>query len=172
VPNSSRHRPHSRVSRQLAEDTRVNAHRKGVHSNFAISHPIAVDVTIKSFQVQKRGDEMAQIGESMEADEIRAEQAVKYLAAPRQDSEQRPLNRGLATGGIDATTRCNEQQAKRQYEHIKESAKKRGRSTKRAKEIAARTVNKQRRQSGQAKSTTRSGGKRRTSRGKGGSKKR
>ena len=39
----------------------------------------------------------------------------------------------------------------RQYEHIKESAKKRGRSTKRAKEIAARTVNKERRQSGQTK---------------------
>ncbi len=32
---------------------------------------------------------------------------------------------------------------KRQYEHIKDSAKKRGTSTKRAKEIAARTVNKQ-----------------------------
>ena len=31
----------------------------------------------------------------------------------------------------------------RQYEHIKESEKKEGRSTKRAKEIAARTVNKQ-----------------------------
>ncbi|HVL69256.1 MAG TPA: hypothetical protein VM364_18500 [Vicinamibacterales bacterium] len=40
---------------------------------------------------------------------------------------------------------------KRQYEHIKESAKKRGRSTKRAKEIAARTVNKQRREAGQTK---------------------
>lgn len=44
---------------------------------------------------------------------------------------------------------------KRQYEHIKESAKKRGRSTKRAKEIAARTVNKQRRKSGQTKGGTR-----------------
>lgn len=31
----------------------------------------------------------------------------------------------------------------RQYEHIKESELKEGRSTKRAKEIAARTVNKQ-----------------------------
>ena len=41
---------------------------------------------------------------------------------------------------------------KRQYEHIKESAKKRGKSTRRAKEIAARTVNKQRAQSGQTKS--------------------
>lgn len=40
---------------------------------------------------------------------------------------------------------------KRQYEHIKQSARKRGKSTRRAKEIAARTVNKQRRQSGQAK---------------------
>lgn len=41
---------------------------------------------------------------------------------------------------------------KRQYEDIKESAKKRGQSTKRAKEIAARTVNKQRAKSGQTKS--------------------
>jgi hypothetical protein len=40
---------------------------------------------------------------------------------------------------------------KRQYEHIKDSAKKRGKSTGRAKEIAARTVNKQRRQSGETK---------------------
>jgi hypothetical protein len=31
----------------------------------------------------------------------------------------------------------------RQYEHIKASAKRKGRSTKRAKEIAARTVNKE-----------------------------
>ena len=37
----------------------------------------------------------------------------------------------------------------RQYEHIKKSAKKRGKSTSRAKEIAARTVNKQRRQHGE-----------------------
>jgi hypothetical protein len=39
----------------------------------------------------------------------------------------------------------------RQYEHIKASAKKRGTSTKRAKEIAARTVNKQRAEAGQTK---------------------
>jgi hypothetical protein len=38
---------------------------------------------------------------------------------------------------------------KRQYEHIKESEKKEGRSTKRAKEIAAATVNKQRRKAGE-----------------------
>lgn len=40
----------------------------------------------------------------------------------------------------------------RQYEHIKEGAEKRGTSTGRAKEIASRTVNKQRARSGEAKS--------------------
>ena len=39
----------------------------------------------------------------------------------------------------------------RQYEHIKESAKERGASTKRAKEIAARTVNKERARAGETK---------------------
>jgi hypothetical protein len=44
----------------------------------------------------------------------------------------------------------------RQYEHVKQSAKKRGTSTKRAKEIAARTVNKERARSGEARSSSRS----------------
>jgi hypothetical protein len=39
----------------------------------------------------------------------------------------------------------------RQYEHIKDSAEDRGASTKRAKEIAARTVNKNRAQSGESR---------------------
>jgi hypothetical protein len=39
----------------------------------------------------------------------------------------------------------------RQYEHVKESEKKQGRSTKRAKEIAARTVNKERARTGETK---------------------
>jgi hypothetical protein len=39
----------------------------------------------------------------------------------------------------------------RQYEHIEESERKQGRSTKRAKEIAARTVNKERARSGETK---------------------
>ena len=43
----------------------------------------------------------------------------------------------------------------RQYEHIKDSAKKQGQSTKRAKEIAARTVNKERARSGEAKQSSR-----------------
>ena len=44
----------------------------------------------------------------------------------------------------------------RQYEHIKDSAKKRGASTKRAKEIAARTVNKERARTGEARESSRS----------------
>lgn len=39
----------------------------------------------------------------------------------------------------------------RQYEHVKESEQKKGRSKARAEEIAARTVNKQRRQEGRTK---------------------
>jgi hypothetical protein len=40
----------------------------------------------------------------------------------------------------------------RQYNHIKESEKEQGRSTKRAKEIAARTVNKERARAGETRS--------------------
>ncbi len=43
----------------------------------------------------------------------------------------------------------------RQYEHIKDSAKDRGESEERAEEIAARTVNKDRAQSGEAKQKSR-----------------
>ena len=43
----------------------------------------------------------------------------------------------------------------RQYEHIKESAKERGTGAKRAKEIAARTVNKERARSGEARQRSR-----------------
>jgi hypothetical protein len=43
----------------------------------------------------------------------------------------------------------------RQYEHVKQGEKKRGTSTKRAKEIAARTVNKERARSGEARSSSR-----------------
>ena len=43
----------------------------------------------------------------------------------------------------------------RQYEHIKESELDQGASTKRAKEIAARTVNKERARSGEAKTSSR-----------------
>jgi hypothetical protein len=43
----------------------------------------------------------------------------------------------------------------RQYEHIKESAQKRGESTGRAKEIAARTVNKERARAGESKTAGR-----------------
>ena len=42
----------------------------------------------------------------------------------------------------------------RQYEHVRESAKNQGKSTERAKEIAARTVNKQRSESGETKKSS------------------
>ena len=44
----------------------------------------------------------------------------------------------------------------RQYEHIKEQSQERGASTKRAKEIAARVVNKNRAQSGESRTASRS----------------
>jgi hypothetical protein len=43
----------------------------------------------------------------------------------------------------------------RQYEHIKESVQEGGASTKKAKEIAARTVNKERARAGEAKTSSR-----------------
>ncbi|MFF5251066.1 plasmid stabilization protein [Streptomyces leeuwenhoekii] len=54
----------------------------------------------------------------------------------------------------------------RQYEHIKDSAQERGASTGRAKEMAARTVNKERARSGETKSSGR-GSARSTSSGGG-----
>jgi hypothetical protein len=44
----------------------------------------------------------------------------------------------------------------RQYEHVKESARSRGASTGRAKEIGARTVNKERARSGESRTRSRS----------------
>jgi hypothetical protein len=44
----------------------------------------------------------------------------------------------------------------RQYEHIKDSQRKRGTSTGRAEEIAARTVNKERARSGESRTRSRS----------------
>jgi hypothetical protein len=44
----------------------------------------------------------------------------------------------------------------RQYEHIKDSARQKGVSTDRAEEIAARTVNKERARSGEARTASRS----------------
>lgn len=44
----------------------------------------------------------------------------------------------------------------RQYEHVKESERKQGRSASRAEEIAARTVNKERARSGESKQRSRS----------------
>ena len=47
----------------------------------------------------------------------------------------------------------------RQYEHVKESEKAQGRSERRAEEIAARTVNKERAREGESRKRSRDGGK-------------
>jgi hypothetical protein len=56
----------------------------------------------------------------------------------------------------------------RQYEHIKDSAKSGGASTGRAKEIAARTVNKERARSGESRTRSRSSLRGRSSSARGG----
>jgi len=56
----------------------------------------------------------------------------------------------------------------RQYEHIKKSEKKEGRSEKRAEEIAARAVNKERARSGESRSASRSSVRGRSASSRGG----
>ncbi len=56
----------------------------------------------------------------------------------------------------------------RQYEHVKDSARSRGESPERAKEIAARTVNKNRAQAGESKTASRSSTKDRSPQQRGG----
>ncbi|MEV4357945.1 plasmid stabilization protein [Nonomuraea sp. NPDC049625] len=51
--------------------------------------------------------------------------------------------------------RGSSRKRERQYQHIKDSAKQRGESTKRATEIAARTVNKERARAGESKTASR-----------------
>ncbi|MEW1847490.1 plasmid stabilization protein [Nonomuraea angiospora] len=51
--------------------------------------------------------------------------------------------------------RGSSRKRERQYEHIKDSSKKRGASDKRAKEIAARTVNKERARAGESRTASR-----------------
>ncbi|MGW4959941.1 hypothetical protein ACWEPL_22215 [Nonomuraea sp. NPDC004186] len=51
--------------------------------------------------------------------------------------------------------RGSSRKRERQYQHIKDSAKRRGESTKRATEIAARTVNKERARAGESKTASR-----------------
>jgi hypothetical protein len=56
----------------------------------------------------------------------------------------------------------------RQYKHIKKSEKEAGRSTKRAEEIAARAVNKEKARSGDSKSSSRSSTRGRSASSRGG----
>lgn len=56
----------------------------------------------------------------------------------------------------------------RQYEHIKESEKEAGRSTKRAEQIAARAVNKEKARSGESRTASRSSTRGRSASSRGG----
>jgi len=56
----------------------------------------------------------------------------------------------------------------RQYEHIKQSEKKAGRSEKRAEQIAARSVNKEKARSGESRSSSRSSTRGRSASSRGG----
>jgi hypothetical protein len=56
---------------------------------------------------------------------------------------------------VTAMPRGSSRKRERQYEHIKESAKSRGESDRRSTEIAARTVNKERARSGEARTASR-----------------
>lgn len=56
----------------------------------------------------------------------------------------------------------------RQYKHIKQSEKEAGRSTKRAEEIAARAVNKEKARSGESRSSSRSSTRGRSASSRGG----
>jgi hypothetical protein len=58
--------------------------------------------------------------------------------------------------GARAMPRGSSKKRERQYEHIKESYEERGRSEEKAEELAARTVNKQRREAGERSSSKKS----------------
>jgi hypothetical protein len=62
--------------------------------------------------------------------------------------------RGRAQERSDAMPAGSNKKRERQYEHVQESAEKRGESTRRAKEIASRTVNKERARSGESKTSS------------------
>ena len=62
---------------------------------------------------------------------------------------------GIPTKGVAMPRAEWTDKQERKYEHIKESVKERGASTKRAKEIAARTVQKERARKGQTKTSSR-----------------
>ncbi|CAN3985551.1 hypothetical protein KPATCC21470_8283 [Kitasatospora purpeofusca] len=92
----------------------------------------------------------------------------RYLARTGFDSQQEVRRRCAydpdagqtcpASDGQESVTmpRGSSPKRERQYEHIKDSELERGASEKRAKEIAARTVNKERAQHGESKTASRS----------------
>jgi hypothetical protein len=70
--------------------------------------------------------------------------------------EKRGTREAPASGKeVTVMPRGSSSKRERQYEHIKESARDRGESERRAKEIAARTVNKERARSGESRTASR-----------------
>jgi hypothetical protein len=65
-----------------------------------------------------------------------------------------PVRQPFAQVEEDSMPAGANKKRERQYEHIKESAQERGAPTKRAKEIAARTVNKERARSGESRTAS------------------
>jgi bifunctional non-homologous end joining protein LigD len=80
----------------------------------------------------------------------------KFEERPKRGSSS-PANPSSSTGGPGMPPSAVKRNSKRgrQYEHIKASEKKQGASEKRAEEIAARTVNKERARSGESRTSSR-----------------
>ena len=103
----------------------------------------------------ERGEDVVETGSTIEGDEGPEREGAELMELLKR----RLAARGEESGGDQRDGERSETmpdawsaKRERQYEHIKESAQKRGASTARAKEIAARTVNDQRRKAGETKS--------------------
>jgi bifunctional non-homologous end joining protein LigD len=83
--------------------------------------------------------------------------ASRFYERDGAGSSQAKRNTKLADGGVEVPPRGVKKGSKRarQYEHIKDSERRQGASESRAEEIAARTVNKERARSGEAKTSSR-----------------
>jgi hypothetical protein len=93
------------------------------------------------------------------ADPMPADAAFNHRVARRRGMDQADVGRRAVSERrrrkVADMPRGASPKRERQYEHIKASAEQRGEGTKRAEEIAARTVNKERARSGEAKTASR-----------------
>ena len=105
---------------------------------------------------EARGEDVVEPSAVEDEDEEPGAEVVDLMKLLKQRLGGTPRLSRRTTNEEDGMPQAWSNKRERQYEHIKESSKKRGKSTKRAKEIAARTVNKQRREKGETKSGRRS----------------